>query len=149
MILLLLYQAVLRLIEKPELVQLAVRCYTRSLALSPDNCGTWHDLGLVTSSLAPLAPGSQRAQLAERAKLCLKKAISLSPRQHGLWTSLGVVAAQDEDWALAQHCFTRSLQIETSSAAWTNLGTVYLQLGETKLANRAFKVGRKANILCR
>ena len=33
----------------------------------------------------------------------------------------------------------RSLQLENNSMAWTYLGVIYLQLGRTHLANRAFK----------
>jgi len=124
-----------RLIEKAEVLQLSVRCYIKSLSLSPDNCGNWHDLGLVYSSLDKLDPDSQ---LVDKSMLAIKKAISLSPRQPQLWTSLGVVAAQREKWALAQHCFIQSLKLETSAVAWTNLGTVYLQVGETQLAHKAF-----------
>jgi Tfp pilus assembly protein PilF len=33
----------------------------------------------------------------------------------------------------------RSLECESNSLAWTYLGVIYLQLGHTHLANRAFK----------
>lgn len=41
--------------------------------------------------------------------------------------------------ALAQHCFIKALEIDRKIAvAWTNLGTLYLSQGQTKMANVAF-----------
>jgi len=125
----------LRLIEKAGVLHLSARCYVKSLSLAPENSSCWHDLALVYSSLGRM---QRDDQLLDKAMMAIKKSISLSPRWHQLWTSLGVVAAQREQWALAQHCFVQSLKLESSSVAWTNLGTVYLQVGETQLANKAF-----------
>ena len=52
---------------------------------------------------------------------------------------------KQENWALAQHCFIKSLELDTTSMAWTNLGVVYLSLGEQGLANKAFKEAQNSD----
>ena len=44
---------------------------------------------------------------------------------------------------MAQHSLITSLELETSSAAWTVLGVVYLHLGHAHLANRDFFIGMR------
>ena len=75
----------------------------------------------------------------DRANLSLKKAISLDSRQGQFWSSLGLVFTMQDNWSLAQHCFIRSLELENTTQCWTNLGVVYLNIGEHSLANKAFK----------
>ena len=109
------------------LLELSVRCYTKSLALEPRAPPTWHDLGL-----AQAASGSL-----DTATVSLKRAISLDPRQAQFWNSLGLILTKQENWALAQHCFIKSLELDTTSMAWINLGVMYFSLGEQGLANKA------------
>jgi len=120
--------------DKQGVLEVAVRCYTKALVLDGDNAGVWHDLALVQAALKQM----------DKAVQALRKAISLSPRQANIWVSLGLVYAKQEDWALAQHCLVRALQLENSALCWTNLGVVYLNLGEQTLANKAFKEAQNA-----
>jgi len=120
--------------DKKGVLEVASRCYTKALVLDGDNAGIWHDLALVQAALQEMDKSVQ----------CLRKAISLSPRQACLWVSLGLLYAKQEDWALAQHCLVRALQMENSALCWTNLGVVYLNLGEQTLANKAFKEAQNA-----
>ena len=115
--------------DKSSVLQLGIRCFTKSLVLEQDNAHTWHDLGLLQS-----AAGDQ-----DRAVASIKKSISLDSRQGQFWCSLGLVHSRLESWSLAQHCYIKSLSLETSAVTWTNLGVVYLHLGEHSLANKAFK----------
>lgn len=47
--------------------------------------------------------------------------------------------------ALAQHCFIKALELDRKLAvAWTNLGILYLDQGQTKMANVAFKQAQQS-----
>lgn len=47
--------------------------------------------------------------------------------------------------ALAQHCFIKALEIDRKLAvAWTNLGILYLNQGQTKMANIAFQQAQQS-----
>ena len=117
-----------------DVVELGVRCYTKALVLDQDSANTWHDLAILQSALDQL----------DAAKSSLRRSLSLEVGQALTWLSLGLVSARSEDWALAQHCFVKSLQLENSATCWTNLGVIYLHLGEHSLANKAFKEAQNA-----
>ena len=74
----------------------------------------------------------------------LRQAITLEPGKAAFWSILGVELARAGNWTQAQHCLVKSLQLETSAIAWTNLGAVYMALGEHTLANKAFKEAQAA-----
>ena len=78
------------------------------------------------------------------AVVALRQAVALEPGKAAFWSILGVEVAKAGNWCQAQHCLVRSLQLETSATAWTNLGAVYMALGEHTLANRAFKEAQAA-----
>ena len=121
-------------VGREELLQLASRSYSRCLQLAPGSAGVWHELGRLYSAL-----GEQ-----ERAVAALRQAVTLAPGTGGLWAALGAEHGRAGEWALAQHCLVRSLKLETSAVAWTNLGAVYLALGHPHLANSAFKEAQAA-----
>nr|CAD7400214.1 unnamed protein product [Timema poppensis] len=53
-------------------------------------------------------------------------------------------ATEIKNYSLAQHAFIKSVNIESNNpVSWTNLGTLYLLLGELKLANEAFIVTQR------
>merc|ERR1719209_321913 len=80
----------------------------------------------------------------DAAIVALRQAITLEPGKAAFWSILGVELARAGNWTQAQHCLVRSLQLETSAIAWTNLGAVYMALGEHTLANKAFKEAQAA-----
>ena len=80
----------------------------------------------------------------EVAVAALRQAVTLQPGKAAFWSILGVELARAGTWAQAQHCLVRSLQLETSATAWTNLGAVYMALDEHTLANKAFKEAQAA-----
>lgn len=50
------------------------------------------------------------------------------------------------NYALAQHCFIKSIYINHDSAvAWSNLGVLYLLMNNIKLANKAFAQGQRSD----
>jgi len=123
-------------VDKSKLMEIGSRCYIRSLTICPDNWRVWHQLAILYSHLADFQ-NSREYKL--KSLGMMKHAVSLAPSVNTVWTSLGIVASQCSDWGLAQHSLITSLELETSSAAWTVLGVVYLHLGHAHLANRAFK----------
>ena len=78
------------------------------------------------------------------AVVALRQAVTLEPGKAAFWSILGVELARAGNWGQAQHCLVRSLQLETSATAWTNLGAIYMALGEHTLANKAFKEAQAA-----
>lgn len=76
---------------------------------------------------------------------CLKKAVRLDSNNHLYWNALGVVSCYSGigNYALAQHCFIKSIQSEQINAvAWTNLGVLYLANEKIEQAHEAFKMAQ-------
>lgn len=76
---------------------------------------------------------------------CLKKAVRLDSNNHLYWNALGVVSCYSGigNYALAQHCFIKSIQSEQINAvAWTNLGVLYLAKEKIEQAHEAFKMAQ-------
>jgi len=121
-------------VDRQQLLNLAIRCFSRALALQPDSAGMWHEVGRLHA-----AQGNSEVAVA-----ALRQAVTLQPGKAAFWSILGVELAKAGTWAQAQHCLVRSLQLETSATAWTNLGAVYMALGEHTLANKAFKEAQAA-----
>lgn len=49
-----------------------------------------------------------------------------------------------KDHVLAQHAFIRAVQVQSGNVqAWTNLGTLYLTLGDAELAHKAFAAAQR------
>jgi len=121
-------------VDRQQLLNLAVRCFSRALALQPESASMWHEVGRLHA-----AQGNS-----DVAVVALRQAITLEPGKAAFWSILGVELARAGNWGQAQHCLVRSLQLETSATAWTNLGAVYMALGEHTLANKAFKEAQAA-----
>ncbi|PVD20045.1 hypothetical protein C0Q70_20539 [Pomacea canaliculata] len=136
-------------IGKLEMLELATKCYGKALKILPENSSLWHDFGIsFYYQCCQLKSSSEAKLLVEKSISVLKKAVSLEPTDPTHWTALGVVAASRyaKNYSLAQHCFIKSIECESNNAvAWTNLGTVYLQNDNFKLAHEAFKVAQNQN----
>lgn len=129
-------------LTKWELLNLAPKCYARSLQIDPENSCGWHDLALAYFHLAENTKNedaSVQSEFLHKSESCLRKAVAINPGNPSHWNLFGVVAFKAEKFALAQHAFIKSVSIESNSTAWTNLGVVYLTLGHLQLANKAFK----------
>ena len=54
-----------------------------------------------------------------------------------------LVSLAIDNKALAQHCFVKSIECDASNVtAYSNLGVLYLDHGDVKLAHEAFKVAQ-------
>nr|CAD7458188.1 unnamed protein product [Timema tahoe] len=122
-------------------------CFSQALGLAPNNSFVWHDLAVIYHLHGNYVSELHlKKQYKERALAAAKKSVSLNPRNWQHWNVLGVVATSEEikNYSLAQHAFIKSVNIESSNpVSWTNLGTLYLLLGELKLANEAFIVTQR------
>lgn len=133
-------------ISKMELLIIGSRCYNQAIRILPESGYLWHDLGVNLFNQSQCCNAScedhgDPLALASRAAQVMNKAISLEPKEWRLWNALGVIACSKvyHKPALAQHCFIKSVECESCNAtAWTNLGALYLDKGEVKLAHDAF-----------
>ncbi|XP_053658308.1 tetratricopeptide repeat protein 37 [Anopheles marshallii] len=138
-------------LKRNQLSELAARCYGRILKTNPDNSVYWYELALNHYRRALELPSlTEEEKIAANVRnklLCLardmaKQAIKLDPARWQNWNLLGVICASKEinNLALAQHCFIEAVTVDrkTASAAWCNLGVLYLSHGPLGLANKAF-----------
>ncbi|XP_053442391.1 SKI3 subunit of superkiller complex protein [Nycticebus coucang] len=138
-----------QVLKKNELLRLGGRCYGHALKLMSTS-NTWCDLGVnyyrQAQHLAETGSDmNDLEELLEKSLHCLKKAVRLSSSSHLHWNALGVVACHSGigNYALAQHCFIKSIQSEQiNPVAWTNLGVLYLTNENIELAHEAFKMAQ-------
>lgn len=77
-------------------------------------------------------PTVNKEEVAAKCLTAAKQAVKLSPQSWLHWNVLGVICMSSyiKNYALAQHCFVMAIDRESNNAvAWSNLGTLYLQLG--------------------
>ncbi|XP_077457540.1 tetratricopeptide repeat protein 37 isoform X2 [Stigmatopora argus] len=137
----------LHMLNQAQTLRVGERCYTRALKLMPEVASLWYDLGLNLYQQARLTCDydDEQTLLLEKSQQCLRKAVMMDSGEHSYWNALGVINMSKglENFALAQHCFIQSIQVESNNVvAWTNLGTLYLKKDNIKLAHEAFKVAQ-------
>ncbi|XP_071441528.1 superkiller complex protein 3 [Hetaerina americana] len=129
-------------VNKLTILELGARCYCQALSISPNNSLLWHDLSLNYHYQADhVAKRRLKRNFRSLSLDAAKKAISLDPGNSSHWNLIGIIAASNEirNFKLAQHSFSMSIKAEEiNEVAWTNLGTLYLTLGELRLAHEAF-----------
>uniref|UniRef100_A0A673SPI0 Tetratricopeptide repeat domain 37 n=1 Tax=Suricata suricatta TaxID=37032 RepID=A0A673SPI0_SURSU len=138
-----------QVLTKNELLHLGGRCYGRALKLMSTS-NTWCDLGInyyrQAQHLAETGNNkNDLEELLEKSLQCLKKAVRLDSKNHLYWNALGVVSCYSGigNYALAQHCFIKSIQSEQiNPVAWTNLGVLYLANENIEQAHEAFKMAQ-------
>ncbi|XP_045354481.1 tetratricopeptide repeat protein 37 [Leopardus geoffroyi] len=138
-----------QVLKKNELLHLGGRCYGRALKLMSTS-NTWCDLGInyyhQAQHLAETGNNTNDLkELLEKSLQCLKKAVRLDSKNHLYWNALGVVSCYSGigNYALAQHCFIKSIQSEQiNPVAWTNLGVLYLANENIEQAHEAFKMAQ-------
>jgi len=141
---------------------LAIAVYNRRAAiLEKDEKATPSAVFDVATALMQLAltTGNVIEELCHKKAITLiKQALYLEPGNGAFWTALGVLTFQS-DAKLSQHAFIRAVEQDSkvgnphnprlytsdtnisqpqSSAAWTNLGLLYMQHDDRELANHAF-----------
>uniref|UniRef100_A0A8D3CY95 SKI3 subunit of superkiller complex n=1 Tax=Scophthalmus maximus TaxID=52904 RepID=A0A8D3CY95_SCOMX len=137
-------------LNQAQTLKVGERCYARALKLMSEVASLWYDLGLNYHHQARLpcsTEGDQNLQslVLEKSLQCLKKAIMMDCENYSYWNALGVISMNKglENFALAQHCFIKSIQVEPNNVvAWTNLGTLYLKKDNIELAHEAFKIAQ-------
>ncbi|XP_053519523.1 SKI3 subunit of superkiller complex protein [Artibeus jamaicensis] len=138
-----------QVLKKNELLHLGGRCYGCALKLMSTS-NTWCDLGInyyrqVQHLVETGSNTNDLKELLEKSLQCLKKAVRLNSNNHLYWNALGVVSCHSGigNYALAQHCFIKSIQSEQVNAvAWTNLGVLYLANEKIEQAHEAFKMAQ-------
>ncbi|KAG5897490.1 hypothetical protein JTB14_031114 [Gonioctena quinquepunctata] len=137
------------MIEREDLYSLATSCYCKSIGLSEDNVLIWFDLATCYLRHALHAENHEKRELLlSYAKAAAKHCSSLDHTNWQYWNLLGNIEMWEDppNLALAQHFFIRAIKAEHNCAvAWTNLGVLYLTLGELKLANKAFAQGQRSD----
>uniref|UniRef100_A0A9L0RXB6 SKI3 subunit of superkiller complex n=1 Tax=Equus caballus TaxID=9796 RepID=A0A9L0RXB6_HORSE len=117
-----------------DYVERALEYFTWALQHRADVSCLWKLVGDACTSLYAVSPSK-----------CLKKAVRLDSNNHLYWNALGVVSCYSGigNYALAQHCFIKSIQSEQINAvAWTNLGVLYLANENIEQAHEAFKMAQ-------
>uniref|UniRef100_A0A3Q3MVM9 SKI3 subunit of superkiller complex n=1 Tax=Labrus bergylta TaxID=56723 RepID=A0A3Q3MVM9_9LABR len=127
-------------LNKAQALKVGERCYARALKLMSEVPSLWYDLGLNLyhqSRLPSITEEDQNSPslLLEKAQLCLKKAIMKDSGNYCYWNALGVISMSKgvENFALAQHCFIKSTQVES------NVSTAPFKC---LLAHEAFKIAQ-------
>jgi tetratricopeptide (TPR) repeat protein len=115
--------------NKLQLLQLASKAFIRALNIQPENVSCWQNLALSFHFQLLAGAPTEDGEIKAKAFTAIRRALSLSPKDNTLWNVLGVFAALNEDMALAQHAFIRSITLESNSTAWSNLGIMYFSLG--------------------
>ncbi|CAH1156223.1 unnamed protein product [Phaedon cochleariae] len=137
------------LFEKEELFNLSTSCYCKAIGYLDNNILLWHDLANCYLAHALTTENDEKRELL--LSYCVAAAehcTADNPSNWQHWNLLGNIALQRRppNYALAQHYFIKAVMVDHNSAiAWANLGTIYLILGELKLANKAFAQGQRAD----
>ena len=93
---------------------------------------------LHTLAVAPYAPMEMKEGCLTSAMCAIRSALDKDASDERLWNAMGVICASAGP-ALAQHAFVVSLELYSKDPiSWSNLGYLYLQLGDHDLANECF-----------
>lgn len=110
-----------------------VRSYCRALSLFENSGSLWYDLACCYFTQLNFVDSSiDQKDLINKSLAAAKQAIKRSPKSWLQWNLLGVICMHDEvkNYALSQHCYIMAIDMELNNAvAWTNLGVLYLHLG--------------------
>lgn len=110
----------------------AFRCFCRALSLTQNSALLWHDLACCYSMQLRRNSMINKSDVTAKCLAAAKQAIKLCPQSWLHWNLLGVICQSRDvrNYALAQHCFVMAIDREPNNAiAWSNLGTLYLNLG--------------------
>lgn len=137
------------LLKKMDMFPLAERMFCRAMSISQEDSLLWHDLASTNFWHAvAVPPSNKRSDILQRAMTAARRAVNLNPKNALHWNLLGVIAASEEikQRAVAQHAFIQSIHLDNSSPIpWTNLGTLYLILGDITLSNKAFSAAQRVD----
>ncbi|XP_014485629.1 PREDICTED: tetratricopeptide repeat protein 37 [Dinoponera quadriceps] len=135
-------------IKGEETLKLSIRCFCRALSLAQNSALLWHDLACCYSMQLRRNSTINKSDVAARCFAAAKQAVKLCPQSWLHWNILGVIcmSLNVRNYALAQHCFVMATDREPNNAiAWSNLGTLYLHLGDMYRANEAYSRAQRAD----
>ncbi|XP_017785314.1 PREDICTED: tetratricopeptide repeat protein 37 [Nicrophorus vespilloides] len=136
-------------IDQEDLFKFAIRCYCKAINLTEDNMLIYHDLSCCYVSYSMyLTQAKERQEYLDKALQVIYHCVNSNPNYWQHWNVLGNIAfvKDPKDLALAQHAFIKAVTLEHNSAvSWSNLGTLYLYIGELKLANEAFSQAQRGD----
>ncbi|XP_043250095.1 tetratricopeptide repeat protein 37 [Colletes gigas] len=136
------------LTERRDILLLSARCYCCALSLSPQSPLLWHDLASCYLMRLHLDPSIDHKNLASKCLAIAKHAVKLCPSSWLHWNFLGIVCMSPyiKNYALAQHAFVMAIDRElNNSMVWSNLGTLYLHVGNWYKANEAYNQAQRAD----
>ncbi|XP_050460410.1 tetratricopeptide repeat protein 37 isoform X1 [Cataglyphis hispanica] len=131
-----------------EILRLSIRCFCRALSTAQNSALLWHDLACCYSMQLDRNSTLNKDDTAAKCLAAAKHAVKLCPQSWLHWNILGVICISPyiKNYALAQHCFIMAIDRESNNAtAWSNLGTLYLHLGDIYRANEAFSRAQRAD----
>ncbi|KAF4556346.1 Tetratricopeptide repeat-containing protein 3 [Elsinoe fawcettii] len=125
-----------------EYLKIALLAYKRAIHCSSHDIHAqavaWYNLGWAEYRVYTALKSSAARKFSLASVRCFKRAIELEAGNSEFWNALGVVTS-NLNVRVAQHAFVRSLYLnERSAQTWTNLGTLYLNNGDSELAHTAF-----------
>ncbi|XP_046833328.1 tetratricopeptide repeat protein 37 [Vespa crabro] len=136
------------IIKRVDLFLLSTRSYCRALSLSKDSALLWHDLACCYYAQLLLNPSIDRKDIAIKSLSAAKYAVKLCPTSWLHWNILAIIcmASEIKNYALAQHSYVMSISRESNNAlVWSNLGILYLYIGDIYKANEAFCRAQRAD----
>ncbi|XP_017839970.1 tetratricopeptide repeat protein 37 [Drosophila busckii] len=133
-------------LSRKDLLQLAQRFFLCALKLK-QNTFLWYELAICSYLYALYMPEEAKTHLETSAKAC-KMAIKECSSRWQNWNLLGVINMHTvhEQLPVAQHCFIQAIELDRKSyTSWTNLGVLYIKVGNIRLANEAFKRAQQSS----
>ncbi|XP_076474936.1 tetratricopeptide repeat protein 37 isoform X2 [Bombus vancouverensis nearcticus] len=136
------------LLKRIDMFSLSARCYCCALSLSPESVFLWYDLALCYLMQLQHDPSINHKNHASKCLAAAKHAVKLCPSTWKHWNLLGIICMSPyvRNYALAQHAFVMAIDKELNNAiVWSNLGTLYLYIGNLYKANEAYSRAQRAD----
>lgn len=131
------------IINRETCIQFAQQFLCKALDIEPfrDSGCLWHNLGISLYLKSTITEKQiERESLLKKSLKCLLKALDVDRSNSQVKNSIGVVAFNLNLLNSAQNFIIKSIQsnMSTSEVQFSNLGYIYLQKGEYRLADVAF-----------
>jgi len=128
-------------INRYTCIDLAQQFLSKALGIKSyeDSACLWHNLGMSLYLKSKLTGGDSN-ELLTRSLKCLLKALDCDRTNSQIRNSIGIVSFHLNYLNVAQSFLIKSIRanLSTSEIQFSNLGYIYLQKGEYRLANVAF-----------
>ena len=110
--------------DSRKYLKASVRCFKRAIELEAGNAEFWNALGVVCTTLSPMA-----------AQHSFVRSLHLNELNAKVWTNLGVLYLLQNDHELAHSSFGRAQSTDPNFAhAWVGEGLIALSTGDAKAA---------------